>query len=127
MVYVELKGHAVEERAIAVIRASGARCALHSFDHDAVRRAAQLAPEIRRGILFDEYPADVGGAMRDAAALDVWPRWDLIDAALVERVHAASGRVIAWTVNTKAAAARLVQLHVDGLCGDDVRLLPPAA
>jgi glycerophosphoryl diester phosphodiesterase len=124
MVYVELKGADTEEPAIAIIRAANARCAVHSFDHAAVARAARVAPEIRRGILFDDYPRDVSKAMRSAAALDVWPRWDLIDQSLVDQVHEAGGRVLAWTVNTTAAARQLTALSVDGLCGDDVRLLP---
>jgi glycerophosphoryl diester phosphodiesterase len=95
---------------------------VHSFDHVAVARAARIAPEIRRGILFDAYPVDVGRSMRDAAALDVWPQWELIDEALVHRVHQAGGRVIAWTVNSETAAQELAELGVDGLCGDDVTL-----
>jgi glycerophosphoryl diester phosphodiesterase len=121
-VYVELKGRHVEETAIAVIRKSRAQCAVHSFDHIAVVRAAEIAPELRRGILFDAYPVDVARSMRNASALDVWPQWELVDRALVERVHGEGGRVIAWTVNTTDSAERLVALGVDGLCGDDVRL-----
>ena len=123
-VYVELKGANSERATVDVIAAARTRCAVHSFDHAAIARAAQLAPAIRRGILFDAYPEDVDVAMRDSSALDVWPEWTLIDAALVKRVHARGGRVIAWTVNTTAAAEQLVRLGVDGLCGDDVRLLP---
>jgi len=121
-VYVELKGRHVEESAIAAIRKSVAQCAVHSFDHNTIVRAAEIAPELRRGILFDAYPADVGRSMRNASALDVWPQWELIDRPLVERVHGEGGRVIAWTVNTVESAERLVALGVDGLCGDDVRL-----
>jgi glycerophosphoryl diester phosphodiesterase len=122
-VYVELKGRNAEEPAIAVIQSRRTRCAVHSFDHGVIARIARLAPELRRGILFDEYPAEVEQAMRAASALDVWPQWELIDTALVDRVHANAGRVIAWTVNTTAAARKLASLGVDGLCGDDVRLL----
>jgi len=124
MVYVELKGSDSERATLDVIRASRTRCAVHSFDHAAVTHAARLAPEVRRGILFDAYPDDVDAAMNAASALDVWPQWELIDTALVERVHALGGRVIAWTVNATTAAEQLVRLGVDGLCGDDVRLLP---
>jgi glycerophosphoryl diester phosphodiesterase len=124
-VYVELKGRHVEESAIAVIRKSPALCAVHSFDHTAVVRAAEIAPELRRGLLFDAYPADVARSMRNASALDVWPQWELVDPALIERVHGEGGRVIAWTVNTTDSAERLVALGVDGLCGDDVRLFGP--
>jgi glycerophosphoryl diester phosphodiesterase len=123
-VYVELKGKNSEEATLELIARSSARCAVHSFDHGAISHAARLAPGVRRGILFDAYPDDIDAAMREAAALDVWPEWKLIDAPLVERVHARGGRVIAWTVNTTAAAEQLIRLGVDGLCGDDVRLLP---
>ena len=121
-VYVELKGKDVERAALTTIRESDTPCAVHSFDHLAVARAARIAPEIRRGILFDAYPVDVVRSMRDASALDVWPQWELIDEPLVERVHETGGRIIAWTVNDEATAANLVALGVDGLCGDDVRV-----
>lgn len=120
--YVELKGKDVEEAALATIRQSRSRCAVHGFDHLMIARAARIAPEIRRGILFDAYPVDVARSMRDAAALDVWPQWELIDQPLVDRVHEAGGRVIAWTVNSTGAAEQLAALGVDGLCGDDVRV-----
>ncbi len=120
--YVELKGAAIESLVAQVIGASG-RCTVHSFDHTAVARMRDVAPEIPRGILFDHYPADVEASMRFASARDVWPEWRLIDARLVSTVHAAGGRVIAWTVNARAAAERLAALGVDGLCTDDVRLL----
>ena len=123
-VYVELKGTNSERATLDVIAAGQTRCAVHSFDHAMIVRAAQLAPAIRRGILFDAYPADVAAAMKETSALDVWPQWQLIDAPLVEQVHAQGGRVIAWTVNATAAAEQLARLGVDGLCGDDVRLLP---
>jgi glycerophosphoryl diester phosphodiesterase len=43
---------------------------------------------------------------------------------LVDAVHAAGGSVIAWTVNDGAAAARLASIGVDGICTDDLRLMP---
>ena len=123
-VYVELKGSGVEERSLDVIRAAHARCAVHSFDHQAVKRATRRAPEIPRGLLFDSYPRDVVREMHDASARDVWPQWQLIDKRLVDQVHAAGGRVIAWTVNTTDDAEQLVRLDVDGLCGDDITQFP---
>lgn len=135
-VFVELKGHDVEGPTVDVIRASAhpERCAVHSFDHEAVRRARALAPELRGGILFDRSITDVGRAMREAGgALDVWPQWELIDAALVRAVHDAGGRVIAWTVNRPERAAALAALGVDGLCTDylspiaDALSVPPSS
>jgi glycerophosphoryl diester phosphodiesterase len=121
--YVEIKGTGIERAVVEVIRESPApeRCAVHSFDHAAVRRARELAPELRGGILFDREPVDVVGAMRAADALDVWPQFELVNESLVEAVHDAGGRVIAWTVNRPERAAALAELSVDGLCSD---LLP---
>jgi glycerophosphoryl diester phosphodiesterase len=125
-VYVELKGASIERAVVDVIRGAAARCAVHSFDHAAVARVASLAPDLRRGILFSRRAPDPAAAMRAARALDAWPEWPLTDQAFVTAVHAIGGSVIAWTVNDAAAAARLAWLGVDGICTDDLRLIPRA-
>ena len=122
-VYVEIKGRDIESAVAAVISSTSVACAVHSFDHAAVTRMRSLVPKVPRGILFDRVPDDVVGAMRLAGARDVWPKWSLIDEALMNRVHAAGGRVIAWTVNSRGDGERLNSIGVDGLCTDDVRLL----
>ncbi|MDB4876067.1 MAG: glycerophosphoryl diester phosphodiesterase [Gemmatimonadetes bacterium] len=122
-VYVEIKGVGIEALVAAALVGSPTRCAVHAFDHEAVRRMRTLAPELPRGILLDESPADIEQLMSAAGARDVWPDWTLIGRDLVDRVHAAGGRVIAWTVNDRYAAEQLIDLGVDGLCTDDVRLL----
>jgi glycerophosphoryl diester phosphodiesterase len=122
-VYVEIKGERIERLVADVIRDSMTRCAVHSFDHEAVRRMRDIAPEIPRGILFDRRPVDVVASMAATGARDVWPEWHLIDLGLVDCVHEAGGRVIAWTVNSADAVANLGAIGVDGLCTDDVRLL----
>ncbi len=120
LLFIELKGAGTEEAVVEAIRASTApgRCAVHSFDHSAVRRVHEMAPEIRCGILFDRVQVDVAATMRESGALDVWPQWALVDAALVETVHAFGGRVIPWTVNRTEAARSLAALGVDALCTD---------
>ena len=121
-VYVEIKGLDIE-RLVAGVIGGSTRCAVHSFDHSAIATMRTIAPDIPRGILFDHYPADVESSMRFAGARDVWPEWQLIDSRLVSTVHGAGGRVIAWTVNNREEARRLIALGVDGVCTDDVRLL----
>lgn len=51
----------------------------------------------------------------------------MIDATLVERVHDAGGRVIAWTVNAPHAVERLAALGVDAICTDIPDRLAPVA
>ncbi|MGH7635609.1 MAG: glycerophosphodiester phosphodiesterase, partial [Gemmatimonadaceae bacterium] len=118
--FVELKGTGIESAVAEQIRKSTmpSRCAVHSFDHDAIRRLGDLAPELRRGLLFDRAPTDVRASMRATGAQDVWPHWELIDPALVSAVHAAGGRIIAWTVNRPDVARALAAQGVDGLCTD---------
>jgi glycerophosphoryl diester phosphodiesterase len=120
-VYVEIKGKQIERLVVDVIRSSAADCAIHSFDHDTVARVSEIAPNIPRGILFEDHRIDVAGAMRYTSARDVWPAWRLIDRELVTQVHSAGGRVIAWTVNAQAEADRLTDIAVDGICTDDLR------
>jgi len=127
VVYVELKGRAIEQAVIDVLRAHGRRFAVHSFDHAAVERAALLAPDIPRGVLLDENVLDAARAMRTAVALtlarDVWPHWTLVDEVLMDVARELGLRVIPWTVNSPAAARRLLALGVHGVCTDDVRML----
>jgi glycerophosphoryl diester phosphodiesterase len=124
--YVELKGAGVGDAVAGVVAAAVCDCAVHSFDHAAVARMRDIAPDIPRGILYDERSIDVGAAMRLTGARDVWPKWQLVDRTTVNRVHDAGGRVVAWTVNSRRSATALIGLGVDGLCSDDVRLMPAA-
>lgn len=127
VVYVEIKGSAIERAVVECIRAARARCAVHGFDHAAVRRVKALAPELATGILVEEYLQDPAAALAAAGARDLWPHWTLVDAKLVERVHAHGGRVVPWTVNDPAAAARLVATGVDALCTDVLPTIAAAA
>lgn len=126
-VYIELKGHAVEEPVIGVARKHGRRFALHSFDHDSIERASHHAPEIPRGVLLDrELPHAVSVMQESVArtgARDVWPHWTLVDARFMAAAAQLEVRVITWTVNAAERANHLLGQGVSGICTDDVRLL----
>lgn len=123
-VYVEIKGAGIERAVVDVVRASGARCAIHSFDHATIGRVRALAPEIPRGLLFDA--GDAATMLRGMEAYDardLWPQAALIDAAMVVAAHRAGKRVIAWTVDDRQLASYLAAIGVDALCTDDVPLI----
>jgi len=126
-VYIELKGAGVERPAIAVAKAEGLRYAVHSFDHATVERAAEIAPEISRGVLLDRGTPDPVAAMRAAVkrtlARDVWPHESLVTQAFVDAARQLGARIIVWTVNDEAMARRLIHFGVDAICSDDVRML----
>ena len=121
--FVEVKGAGIEQLVLDVIGGYDGRFAIHSFDHGLITRIHVIDPSIRLGVLFEETPHDVATLMRSTGALDVWPDAALVTQQLVDEIHAAGGRVITWTVNDTGVAVRLASLGVDGLCGDDVRLL----
>jgi glycerophosphoryl diester phosphodiesterase len=122
VLYVEIKapGGGIEGAVVECITAAGAqdRCAVHSFDHRVAQRVAQLEPPLPGGILVASYLADPAHELRAAGARDYWAERRWIDAPLVDAVHAAGGRVIAWTVNDPAEAERFAELGVDGICTD---------
>jgi glycerophosphoryl diester phosphodiesterase len=116
--YVEIKGTGIESAVLDVLRTARGPVAVHGFDHRVCRRVADVAGAPPGGILVHSYLLDPVHALRRAGARDYWCWWEFIDAALVERVHAAGGRVVAWTVNDTDAARRLAALGVDALCTD---------
>jgi glycerophosphoryl diester phosphodiesterase len=127
-VYVEIKGHDIESRVLAAIASvpSAKRVAVHSFDHRAVVRARVMQPNLPSGILSASYLIDPQGALRAANARDYWQEGSMVDDALVDAIHAGSGRVIAWTVNDPEHARRLASMGVDGICTDVLQIIGPA-
>jgi glycerophosphoryl diester phosphodiesterase len=121
--YVELKGAGIEQAVAELLRPHAAHAAIHSFDHVAIERVSRIAPEIARGVLYDDADIDLRGVVARTGARDIWPEWPLIDEHLVDQVHELGCRIIAWTVNRRDVAEYLADIGVDGLCGDDVRLL----
>jgi glycerophosphoryl diester phosphodiesterase len=121
IVYVEIKGAGIEQQVVETIRASRASCAIHSFDHAAIGRVRALAPDIPRGLLFEQGDASsMLEQMRAHDARDLWPQAALVDADLIDAAHAAGLRVVAWTVNDPMMAGRLAAAGIDALCTDDV-------
>jgi glycerophosphoryl diester phosphodiesterase len=121
-VWVEVKSlpNAHDQAFLAVLDAGPAphRYAVHSFDHRIVRRLGEERPALARGILLSAYLDDPVGALRAVGATTLWQEWQLVDEELVETVHSAGCRIIAWTVNEVGDLEHLVRLGVDGLCGN---------
>ena len=125
-VYIEIKAAKIESlvaNLLAKIPDAASTCAIHSFDHRIVRRFREIAPTIPAGILIVAYPVDAASLLSAANARDLWQSCEFIDRDLVDSIHAADGRVIAWTCNDSAEWRRLRELGVDGICTDRVASL----
>lgn len=121
-VWVEVKAlpPVFDARLLAILDAGPypARYAVHSFDHRITARLGRLRPKLALGALLVARVMDPVAVLRASGATTLWQDWTMIDQALVDAVHAAGGRVIAWTVNDPAARAVLAHMGVDGLCGN---------
>ena len=125
VLYVELKGSGIEQAVLAELAAHHTTAAVHSFDHRVSRHVRRLAPTMPTGILSASYLLEPGRALHLATARDYWEWWEMIDEALVGAVHAAGGRVIAWTVNSTEGVRRLAALDVDAVCTDEADVIVP--
>lgn len=123
-VYVEVKAAAIEQALVRCLdRHPAARCAVHSFDHRIPMSVRAARSGTLVGLLSASYPLDVASQLGPAHADAWWQQADLIDAALVQAVHAEGARVIAWTVNDPARARALIAIGVDALCTDTPGIL----
>lgn len=122
--FVEIKGAGIEEAVSEALRDYAGPAAIHSFDHALIGRLAERGAPHRLGLLYEERPIGLTAVMRKLGALDVWPHRRLVTPQLIEDVHALGGRIIPWTVNDATEALRFASWGVDGLCTDDVTLLP---
>lgn len=121
--FVEIKGAGIEHVVAGELARYDGACAIHSFDHEAISRLHTSGATMRLGALYDG--AEDGLAIMEmCGATDLWPHFSLVTRELVSGVHARGGRLIPWTVNDTADAVRLTELGADGLCTDDVRMLP---
>ncbi len=121
-VWIEVKTLAPEwdGRLLQVMRAgpSPERYAIHGFDHRIIARLGAGAPLLRRGALQSSYPLDLLGPLAAVGADTLWQETELIDQAMVDTLHRAGKKIIAWTANESSEIARLVRLGVDGICGN---------
>ncbi|MGQ0539418.1 MAG: glycerophosphodiester phosphodiesterase [Gemmatimonadaceae bacterium] len=124
--YVEAKAPRSAAAIVECLTGHQVRAAVHSFDHRVVHTVRELAPALPVGVLMSSYLMDPRDPLRTTGARDLWQHWELIDAELVNAVHAIGSRIVAWTVNDLSDARRLSALGVDAICTDDVRALASA-
>lgn len=121
--YIEIKAPNIESlvaHVIAGVPGAETQCAVHSFDHRIVRDFCSHAPHIPTGILMVGYPIRPDEVLRSALARDFWESCEFYDRALVDSIHSAGGRCIAWTCNEPGVWDRLIEMGVDGICTDRI-------
>jgi glycerophosphoryl diester phosphodiesterase len=99
---------------------------LSSFRPESLQAALAEAPALPRALLLDTLWAgwDTMSAQLDCVA--VVCNYTVYDQALVDKLHAAGLRALAYTVNDPATAHWLIGLGLDGLITDAVDRFAPA-
>jgi glycerophosphoryl diester phosphodiesterase len=91
------------------------RVVVQSFDHRWLRAYADLAPDVRVGLLYGSRPSPVDVAAAATWADQVNPALGAIDEATVDQVQASGLEIHVWTVNDGVGMRRAVRWGVDGV------------
>jgi glycerophosphoryl diester phosphodiesterase len=120
---IEVKVRGVEREVAELVRRYRPA---HGFVISSFRRRVLL--ELHRidstlplGFIFDRMPRTA--VWRGLPAEYVMPSARMVTAARVRQFHAEGRKVLVWTVNQASAMRRLSEAGVDGMIGDDPRLL----
>lgn len=123
--FLELKAgsihyQGIEAELIAVLTEEGAlgRTQISSFDHQALLRIHEQAPQIPLGMLYADNLLDPVGLAKQVGAEALHPAWEWVTPQLVEAAHAAGLKVNVWTVNIPEVVVMMTHLGVDGLMSD---------
>lgn len=96
---------------------------LSSFDFPALDAARRVAPQLPRGLLFEEVPEDWRAQMQAHDAISLHCDHSRLSADRLRDIVAAGVPVLCYTVNDAARAAALVAAGVSGLFTDRLDLL----
>ncbi|BBG01120.1 MULTISPECIES: glycerophosphodiester phosphodiesterase [Pseudonocardia] len=119
---IELKDPAsypgIEQQVADGIGAPRADLVVQSFDHDAMRRFAAVAPDVPAGWLFGTRPTEAELDAAAAVADQINPSFRVTDAELVTAVRARGMETGVYTVNSEADMRRMIDAGVHRIITD---------
>ncbi len=107
----------IEKKLISVLRdtKTADRVLISSFDHAAIRRVKEIAPDIVAAILYSGGLIDQIGPARLAMADGLHPEYSLVTEDLVAAATRAGLFVNVWTVDSEDQMARMAAIGVTGI------------
>jgi glycerophosphoryl diester phosphodiesterase len=96
-----------------------------SFSIEALEAARTAAPELPRGLLVDDIPADWKERLANLGCVSLHCNAEKLGAHVVGEAHAAGYAVLCWTVNDPSAARRLFGWGVNCLVTDALDRIGP--
>lgn len=120
---IDLKVRGLETTVLAALREAGSNCTcvVSSSMPAVVMELKARSADVAVGIICGSARQLVG--WRKLPVEYVVVRHTLLTRTLVQRIHSAGRKVLAWTVNDKPSMLRLAGWGVDGIISDNTRLL----
>jgi glycerophosphoryl diester phosphodiesterase len=118
-------GTAVARLAAELWRVAGQPPILSSFSTVALAAARQAAPHLPRGLLLGRAPAHWRELLRDQECVALHANFRVLRPRLVREIHDAGCAVLAWTVNDRRTAKKLIGWGVDCLVTDRLDRIAP--
>ena len=120
MLHVELKTmgdeyEGIEEKVIAVIHRHGMKdeVVLSSFDHDSMKRANEIDPSIRTGLIFMGKPMLLAEQLRYAGATSVSMHYAFVTRDVVNEMAENGIDMGVWTVDDPDILAGIIEQYPD--------------
>lgn len=123
--YERRTGEAVARMAAALWRGADLPPLLSSFSTAALVAAREAAPQLPRGLLIGRLPPHWPEMLADLECAVLHGNFRALKARVIEQARAAGCAVLAWTVNDRRAARRLLSAGVDCLVTDRLDRIGP--
>ena len=127
IVLIEMKGEGVEEETVRIVREAKMeeQVVLTCFHLERIRKAKQLAPELKVGFIVSNPTADSCQQAVDVEASGIGILYKNLTRELVEQAHAHGLDVRAWNPDTEPEMRAMLELGVDGVSSNRPDLLIP--
>lgn len=123
--YERRTGDAVARMAAEHWRGAPLQPVLSSFSPLALAAARQAEPQLPRGLLVGRLPKHWREMLADLECVALHANHRSLSARLVDEAHRAGAAVLAWTVNDRRVAGKLVGWGVDCLVTDRLDRIAP--
>lgn len=118
-------GEAVARMAAELWRGAPLQPVLSSFSPVALAAARQAAPQLPRGLLVGRIPPRWREMLQDLECVALHANYRALNARVLVEAQRAGAAVLAWTVNDRRAARKLLGWGVDCLVTDRLDRIAP--
>lgn len=123
--YERRTGDAVARMAAELWRGAPLQPVLSSFSALALVAARQAEPQLPRGLLVGRIPQRWREMLQDLECVALHANYRVLNARITDEAHRAGCAALAWTVNDRRAARKLLGWGVDCLVTDRLDRITP--